>query len=160
MNWTIAVRPLRRAAWAVLIGCLVVLAGRSIQTDAATPEQAPPLAAGQARVWFLHLLLPGTAQHPPMIYVNGAPIAPSPQGTAFYRDFAPGQYVFTVENCLPEPQTSQSMTLRPNTQFAIEVTSDENSAWDCYPSQISYLRQVQPQRVPYLFAQVNYLGPK
>ena len=156
MNSRFPVRALRIIA----MGMLLALAGGALPTNAATPGQAPPLAPGLSRVWFLHLLLPGTALHPPIIYANGAAIAASEEGTAFYRDFAPGQYVFSVENCLPEPRASQTMTLPPDTQFAIEVTANENGAWNCYPSQISYLRQVQPQQVPYLFSQVNYLGPR
>ncbi|HXP06319.1 MAG TPA: hypothetical protein VN808_19560 [Stellaceae bacterium] len=156
MNSTISVRAFRAA----VVGGLIALAAGAIPTNAATPDQAPSLAPGQSRVWFLRQLLPGTQFHPPMIYVNGAPIAASAEGTAFYRDFAPGQYAFTVENCLPQARTGQTMTLGPNTQFALEVTSDENGAWDCIPNQISYLRQVQPQNVPYLFSQVNYLGAR
>jgi hypothetical protein len=125
---------------------------------AATPDQAPPVAPGQARVWFLRQLLPGTQFHPPMIYVNGAPIGTSVEGTAFYRDFTPGQYAFDAENCIPQPRSGQLMTLQPNTQYLLEVTSDENGAWDCNPPQFSYLRQVPPQQVPYLFAQVTFQG--
>jgi len=32
-----------------------------------------------------------------MIYANGAPVATIPQGSGFYRDFAPGAYQFTVQ---------------------------------------------------------------
>lgn len=156
MNSLFSVRTFRAAAMA---GLAALVAG-VVSTSAATPGQAPPLAPGQSRVWFLRPLLPGTQFHPPMVYVNGAPIAAIAEGTAFYRDFAPGQYAFGVENCLPQPGAGQTMTLAPNTQFALEVTSDENGAWDCSPPQVSYLRQVQPQNVPYLFSQVNYLGPR
>jgi len=148
-----------RATGAALALCLITF-GSPAPTVAATPEEAPPLAAGQSRVWFLRQLLPGTQFHPPMLYVNGAPIGISAEGTAFYRDFAPGQYVFTVENCIPQANTSQTLHLRPGAQFALEVTSDENGAWDCSPPQFSYLRQVQPQQVPYLFAQVSYAGAR
>jgi hypothetical protein len=147
-----------RAAGAALALCLVTFG--PAPTVAATPEEAPPLAAGQSRVWFLRQLLPGTQFHPPMVYVNGAPIGVSAEGTAFYRDFAPGQYVFTVENCIPQARTSQTLNLRPGAQFALEVTSDENASWDCVPAQVSYLRQVQPQQVPYLFSQVSYAGAR
>jgi hypothetical protein len=149
---------IRRAVGAAIVSLLVVLG--STATLAATPDQAPPLPAGQARVWFLRQLLPGTAFHPPMVYANGTPIARSAEGTAFYRDFTPGHYVFSVENCLPEPQTSQTMTLRPDTQIAIVVNSDENGDGEyCVPPQVSYLQWVQPQQVPYLFAPLTYLGP-
>jgi hypothetical protein len=74
--------------------------------------------------------------HAPMIYVNNAPIAISPEGTAFYRDFMPGYYVFSIENCLPQPGTAEHMTVVANTQYALVVLTDQNGAWDCEPSQI------------------------
>jgi hypothetical protein len=95
-----------------------------------------------------------------MIYVNGAPIAASAEGTAFYRDFAPGQYAFGVEICLAQAGSGQNMTLQPNAQYALQVEQDENGAWDCNPPQVSYLLQVQPQQVPYLFSQLTYLRPR
>jgi hypothetical protein len=137
----------------------MALSGWSSLALAATPEQAPAIPAGQSRVWFLRQLLPGEAFHAPMIYVNGSPITSIGEGTAFYRDFAPGQYAFTVENCLSQPGTGQTMTLRPGAQYAIEVTQDDNGAWDCVPPQISYLRQVPPQQALYLLAPLSYLGP-
>ena len=150
----------RRAVGAALIFCLASPPGLIGASFAATPDQAPPVTAGQSRVWFLRLLEPGSSFHPPMVYVNGASIATSGEGTAFYRDFAPGQYVFSVENCLPQPGSSQTLTLPPNTQFALEVQQDDNGSWDCVPPQVSYLRQVQPQAVPYTFAPLTYLGAR
>jgi hypothetical protein len=151
-----ASRTLRAVAAAALC-CVIGLAG-SAPGLAATPDQAPPLAPTQSRVWFVRQLLPGEAAHAPMVYVNGAPIAVSAEGTAFYRDFAPGQYAFSVENCLPQPGSGRTLALRPDAQYALEVTQDDNGAWDCVPPQISYLRWVSPQEVPYLFAPLTYLG--
>jgi hypothetical protein len=93
-----------------------------------------------------------------MVYVNGAPIARAAEGAAFYRDFAPGQYAFTVENCLQQSGTGQTMTLQPNAQYEIEVTQDDNGGWDCVPPQVSYLREVPPQQASYLLAPLTYLG--
>jgi hypothetical protein len=154
-----SLRRTPRAAGAALL-FLVTLAVWSGTVLAATPEQAPPLASSQARVWFLRQLLPGESFHAPMIYVNGAPITTIGEGSAFYRDFAPGQYTFSVENCLPQPGASQTLTLRPDTQVALLVTQDDNGAEDCVPPQVSYLRQLQPQQVPYMFAPLTYLGAK
>jgi hypothetical protein len=149
-----------RAIAAALLWCPILLSGSVGVALAATPDQAPPLPANQARVWILRQLLPGTAFHSPMVYVNGSPITVAAEGTVFYRDFAPGQYVFSVENCLPEKGTSQTMTLTPDMQVALLVSSDENGAWDCTPPQISYLQWLQPNQVPYMFAPLTYLGPK
>jgi hypothetical protein len=158
MNSTRTIRRPRRAIRAAAIICLAVL-GWATAAPAATPQQAPPLAPGQSRVWFVRQLLPGTNYHPPMVYVNGAPIARSAEGTAFFRDFAPGQYAFTVENCLPQTGSGQNITLQPNTQYAIEVQQDDNGAWACTPPQISYLRQVSGPQALYLLAPVTYMGP-
>jgi hypothetical protein len=157
MNQTLRIP---RAVAAATMFCLAALAGSASPSLAATPDQAPPVPPGQSRVWFLRPLLPGEQFHPPMIYVNGAPIATIGEGTGFYRDFAPGQYVFSVENCLPQTGSSQTLHLRPDTQFALQVTQDDNGAWDCSPPQVSYLQQVQPQQVPYVFAQVAYGGAR
>lgn len=150
---------IRRAVAVAVALSLVVVAGSTGSVLAADPSQAPAMAPGQSRVWFLRQLLPGTIVTPPWIYVNGAPLARSAQGTVFYRDFAPGRYAFTVENCLPQTNvTGQTMTLQPDRQYAVEVQQDDNASWDCYPAQVSYLRQVQPQQVPYYFAPLTYLG--
>jgi hypothetical protein len=158
MNSTLAIPAPRRMLRAFVMS-LVVLGGLLTPAFAANPDQAPPIPAGQSRVWFLRQLLPGTIFTPPTVYVNGSPIARSDQGTVFYRDFTPGRYKFTVENCLKQADTSQTMMLQPNAQYAIEVQQDDNGAWDCYPKQVSYLRQIQPQEVAYYFAPVTYLGP-
>jgi hypothetical protein len=141
-----------------LAASVLVLLALSAPAFAASPSQAPAVPPGQARVWFLRQLLPGESFHPPIVYVNGQPITAIGEGTAFYRDFAPGRYAFTVENCLPQANAGQTMTLQPNTQYALQVTQDDNGAWDCVPPQVSYLRQVQPANVMYLFAPLTYMG--
>ncbi|HWD57641.1 MAG TPA: hypothetical protein VG308_05140, partial [Stellaceae bacterium] len=60
--------------------------------------------------------------------------------------------------CLPQARTGQTMTLQPNAQYAIEVQQDDNPSWDCYPAQVSYLQQVQPQQVMYLLGPLTYMG--
>jgi hypothetical protein len=159
MNSDPAIRRPWRTASGLVVLCLITV-GFAGPAFAAAPEQAPPLAPSQTRVWFLRQLLPGENFHPPMVYANGAPIAAVAPGTAFYRDFAPGRYTFSVENCLPQAGTSQTIDLRPDTQVALLVQQDDNGADDCVPPQVSYLRQVQPQSVPYLFAPLTYVGAR
>jgi hypothetical protein len=146
-----------RAIGSALVLCLVMSAGSALAAD---PNQAPPVAPDQARVWFMRQLLPGEAFHAPLVYVNGSPITAIGEGATFYRDFAPGRYTFSVENCIPERGDSQTMTLQPHTQYALQVTQDDNGALDCNPPQVSYLQQVQPQQVPYLFSQLQYEGAR
>jgi len=136
------------------LGLLTLLAG-SNATFGASPNQAPPLAAGMARVWFLHDLVPGSNFFAPMISANGANVAISPEGSAFYRDYAPGNYLFSVENCVSQPQTSQQLALAPHQEIALHVQTNNDVAFDCI---VYYLTQVMPQMVPVVFAPLRYLG--
>ena len=158
MNSTLVKRPLRAKLRAAAVMLALALGSSTAPAFAANPDQAPPIPAGEGRVWFLRQLLPGQAAHAPMIYVNGAPIAVIAEGTTFYRDFPPGQYAFTVENCLQQPGTGWNLTVQADRQYGLQVTQDDNGAWDCIPQQISYLRQIQPQQVPNLFPSLTYLG--
>ena len=94
---------------------MLALIGCADQTRArVTQAQIPPLAPGKARVWFFRPSLTPqfgwVAAFSPMIYVNGQPLAAIPVQTAFFRDFPPGTYRFTVQPYgLP---TAQSTTLQ------------------------------------------------
>lgn len=56
-----------------------------------------------------------------MIYAKGAPVAPIPQGSGFFRDFAPGNYEFTVQPFgLPTAQAT-SLQLAPGTEYFLDV---------------------------------------
>src|SRR5215469_11628754 len=68
--------------------------GRGIQTYA----QVPPPPPGTARVWFMRTKDPKEQQGDPMIYFNGNPVGRSVGGIAFYHDFPPGSYTFTVQS--------------------------------------------------------------
>lgn len=151
---------LRHLVGCVLVAWLLTVGAWICPSHAASPGEAPPVPSGMARVWFLNQLIPGTAMHPPMIYVDGTPIAISPEGTVFYRDFTPGYYVFSTQNCLQQHGTAEHMTVGAGRQYALVVLTDQNGAWDCEPSQISYLRQLVPQDVAMEFRPLSYLGPK
>jgi hypothetical protein len=146
----------RGAIGALLVGCLILLAGVACPSLAATPDQAPPVAPGQARMWFLRQLSPGTDMTAPMIYANGAPLAGSSQGTAFYRDFAPGTYAFTVEDCRPGAQTSLTLALDPGNEFALQLQQNDYGSMDCGPT--FYLSAPAPEMLSDLFAPLRYLG--
>jgi hypothetical protein len=147
------------AALCLVLGCWFIAIGEAGSADAASPDQAPPIPAGQARVWFLRQLSPGTDWDAPMIYANRVPLAISPQQSAFYRDFMPGPYVFSVENCLPERQASYQVNLTPGDQIALEVQSDDNdSDAECELGSTSYLRPPAAQDLADIFGPLHYLG--
>jgi hypothetical protein len=143
-----------------LAGCPVVLAGIAGMTLAASPDQAPPVPSGQARVWFLRQLIPGTAMHAPMIYANGAPIAIIPQGVTFYRDFDPGTYSFSIESCLPSEQTSVSLPLNAGSDFALQALTTDYGGFGCESGVNVYLTPAPADGLVQLFAPLAYLGAR
>jgi transglutaminase-like putative cysteine protease len=105
----------------MLLG-ITVVAGSATTALSDTTLAAP--SAGTARVWFLRPADSASSTDwgaVPIIYANGAPIAELSADTAFYRDFAPGTYRFTVQSYgLPTGQ-ADTVQLAPGTQTYIEV---------------------------------------
>jgi len=143
-----------------LAGCPVVLAGLVGMALAASPDQAPPVPSGQARVWFLRELVPGTAMHAPMIYANGEPLAIIPQGVTFYRDLAPGTYSFAIQSCLPSEQTTMTLPLGPGSEFALQVQASVYGGFNCESGENMYLTPAPADQLGILFAPLAYLGAR
>jgi hypothetical protein len=56
-----------------------------------------------------------------MVYANGTPVADIPANAAFYRDFAPGAYRFTVQPYGSPNNKADTVQLAPGTQTYLEV---------------------------------------
>jgi len=96
-----AIAKLRGAIGALLFGVGVLQLPGCASEPMVTAAQAeiPPVPAGLARVWVLRQFEPGLGvQWTPMTYINGAPLASSYAGTAFYRDLPLLTYNCTVES--------------------------------------------------------------
>ena len=83
----------------ILLGLVAPAGSIPVAMAAFQDVQVPAPSPGAARVWFLR---PAGANSnalgaAPMIYANGTPVADIPANAAFYRDFAPGTYRFTVQ---------------------------------------------------------------
>src|SRR5580704_8600170 len=96
---------------------------------APSQTQYPPVAPGMARVWFFRQM-DRTAGNvyagSPIVYANGAPIGDVPQGSVFFRDFAPGKYRFTVQPYgTPTPQ-HDTVQLVPGQQAYVQVQWEAN----------------------------------
>lgn len=68
--------------------------GRALQAYAPVAAQPP----GTARVWFMRTKDPTEQFGDPIIYANGNPVGRSIPGIAFYHDYPPGTYTFTVQS--------------------------------------------------------------
>jgi hypothetical protein len=89
-----------------LIGLALLGLCVSLFTSCAPPgsglqsyAQVAPQPAGTARVWFMRVKDPQELeQGDPIIFANGNPVGRSIPGIAFYRDYPPGTYAFTVQS--------------------------------------------------------------
>jgi hypothetical protein len=143
----------------------LVLAGCAAQPTG-TASQAPvaALQPGMARVWVLRQPnSPGgnIAASDPMVYVNGAPLARSAQGTAFFHDFQPGTYHFTVQPYGTPANLVDTLQLAPGTQSYVQVQAVPNWEMGSTAGGASFavLTMAPQDAQPYLQTMTN-LGPR
>jgi hypothetical protein len=93
----------------------------SAQTVAALEGTGNP---GLARVWFLWTsdsTVGGDTGAAPMIYANGTPLGALHAGSAFFHDFLPGTYQFTVDSYGLPNNKAYAAQLAPGTQSFLQV---------------------------------------
>jgi hypothetical protein len=110
----------------VLLGSCVSLLtscappGSGLQSYAPVAAQPP----GTARVWFVHTKDPQEQFGDPIIYANGQQLGRALPGVAFYHDFLPGTYTFTVQSyglTAGQPLQKDVVQLAPGTQTYLEI---------------------------------------
>ncbi len=163
-------RQFRLAIPTVVALCLIALAACAQPVQTVSPAQVPPGKPGTARVWFYRPSLTpqfGAVQaFSPLIYANGAPIAAISPGTAFYRDFAPGTYRFTVQPLgLPTSQAT-TLDLAPATVNYLDVDWIASwtqgyppASWSFAPNTFGIL-SMSPQVAEAYIPTLAYLGAR
>jgi hypothetical protein len=153
-----------RAIASALLGVSIfqLLGCASESTVSASDTQIPPVPPGLARVWVLRQFEPGLGvQWAPITYVNGAILAPSYAGTAFYRDLPAGTYAFTVASCTQDFNQGQTLQLASGMQADLEVqVLSDFASWGCFDPNTWYIRQIPPERAQYYFERVRYTGSR
>jgi hypothetical protein len=111
---------------------LLVLGNCTPQPTAATsPAPVPAVGPGMARVWFFRQADPSGGNvyaAAPIVYANGAPVGDVQQGTAFFHDFPPGKYRFTVQPFGTPTREHDTLQLAPGTQAYAQVQWEP--AWE------------------------------
>jgi hypothetical protein len=116
------IRKYQFIALALLGSCLSFLpscGGPSTGIQSYNPIAAP--AAGTARVWFLRTRDPQEQFGDPIIYANGNAVGRSVPDIAFYHDFPPGAYAFTVQSYGIPNNFKDRVQLVPGTETYLEV---------------------------------------
>ena len=94
--------------------------GSALQSYAPVSAQPP----GTARVWFMHTNDPQEQFGDPIIFANGNQIGRAIPGVAFYRDFPPGTYAFSVQSyglTGSQPLQKDVVQLAPGSQTYLEI---------------------------------------
>jgi hypothetical protein len=123
------IRRIRPALTLVGLGLLALAGCAGQATPTASQAQVPALEPGMARVWFLRQEDPpgGNIEAArPMVYANGAAIADSKEGTAFFHDLPPGSYKFTVQAYGTPAGESDRLQLAPGMQTYLQVQAVPN----------------------------------
>src|SRR5215472_4738852 len=119
----------KSAPVAVWLG-LLLLAGCAAQATRTAPQATvPALQPNMARVWVLrqpNALGGNVAAADPMVYANGAALGQSAQGTAFFHDFQPGTYRFTVQPYGTPANLVDTLQLAPGMQSYLQVQAVPN----------------------------------
>ncbi len=163
--------PRRHLSLLLVLGlCLAAFAACAEATTTVSPGQVPPAKPGMARVWFFRgALTPqfgAVTAFDPVIFANGAPVTAIPPGTAFYRDFAPGTYRFTVQPLgLPTAQAT-TLELAPETLYYLQV--DWIASWTQGYPEVNYsfapntfgILQMNPQVAQAYIPTLAYLGER
>ena len=81
----------------------------------------PPIAQGEARVWFYRDAGPFDSQEIPYSLMNGTPIGVSYPRGAFYLDVRPGFYHIAVRQYLSNPEEDANIQLVPGQQVYLKI---------------------------------------
>ena len=117
------------ATWVVAVALLVLTGCANPTQPTAGQAQASAIALGMVRVWVLR-----QADTPqgnieaarPMVFANGAPLAESKEGTAFFHDFPPGSYKMTVQAFGTPAKQSDTVQLSAGMQSYVQVQAVPN----------------------------------
>jgi hypothetical protein len=92
------------------------------------PTAAPPVPAGEARIWFYRNWLPSESLNLANIEVNGSYFGSVANGGAFYRDVSPGQYHIVPVSYNHDFNQDKDVELAAGQQLYVKILSLQN--WD------------------------------
>ena len=154
---------LMAAPWLSL--SLLALAGCAAQPGGtASPAPVAALQPSMARVWVLRQpSSPGgnIAASDPIVFVNGTQLAQSAEGTAFFHDFQPGTYRFTVQPYGTPTNYIDTVQLAARTEAFVQVEPVAN--WEVGSSSGGgsfIIAAMSPQEAQQYMALMRNLGQR
>jgi hypothetical protein len=94
-----------------------------------SPSAAPPIPAGQARLWLYRDYQPSVSFNLANISVNGARVASVPAfGPGIYHDVPPGEYRIMPEDFVSAPNQGTTVTVAPGDLVYLQI-EDNPIVW-------------------------------
>jgi hypothetical protein len=115
----------RRRRWLLWASGLLLTGPGCAEPPATTqvPVAAPPVTAGQARLWFYRPWEPSESLNLANIDVNGSYFGSVANGSAFYRDVPPGRYHIAPVSFVPNSNQDTNVALVPGQQVYVKIVS-------------------------------------
>jgi hypothetical protein len=121
---------------AILCALGLLLAALSTEPGFAAGAGPAP-AAG--RIWIYRIFDPSMTLDTPYVRINGAIVAVSRPGSAFYRDLPPGNYRITADSLGSAPGQFASLTLAAGQTVFVKVDADNWWAGaGCLPTTVTF----------------------
>ncbi|HYC13479.1 MAG TPA: DUF2846 domain-containing protein [Stellaceae bacterium] len=127
----------------LLAGCA---SGPAPPPFASVVNQLPPLAAGQARIFFYRYYQLYVSMARPYIRLNGTSVAISEPGGVLYRDVPPGTYLISVDSQGLYPNQNKTVTLAGGETLYVRVDSMKgyDSGFDSYDPEVFAVTLMSP----------------
>jgi Protein of unknown function (DUF2846) len=111
--------------WLPWVSGLALLAAGCAQPlgTAQVPVAAPPVPAGQSRIWFYRPYEPSETFNLANINVNGSLFGSVANGSVLYRDVAPGHYHIAPESFGRDFNQDKDVDLAPGQQLYVKIVS-------------------------------------
>ena len=118
----------RQRGWLRWAGGLMLIAAGCTEpaVNAPVTVAAPPVPAGQARVWFYRLPEPYDSRNLARIDLNGSYVGAVANGSAFYRDIPPGHYHIAPVSFGRDFNQDKDVDLAPGQQLYVKIVSLES----------------------------------
>jgi hypothetical protein len=123
-------RAPRAPAWLHWTGGLVLIVAGCAESPGSVQlaTAAPPIPAGQARIWFYRDWQPSESLNLANIDVNGSYFGSVANGSAFHRDVPPGHYHVAPVSYNRDFNQDRNVDLAPGQQAYIKILSSQS--WD------------------------------
>jgi hypothetical protein len=111
-----------------LVSGLLLLAAGCAEPPAQVSAAAPPVPAGQARIWFYRPLELSESLNLANIDVNSSYFGSVANGGVFYRDVSPGHYHIAPVSYNRDFNQNKDVDLASGQQLYVKIVSLQN--WD------------------------------